>query len=654
MGIDSRKIKGLISACAAFAAFSGAIAQQDPATPSQPGADSGANTTAPANAAPTPAAQGASTTPGATPGNAAAADYLFNKTPQEGSAGAEAANVSKMMKQRAIAQDALGLGQIPDEQLRARFIKFLGTPEVTLDRLNTYNVLFEKTRTLLRDRRLMEAWRELHTMAEFEDVDAGVSRELANRIENIWGVNRNTDAIALQNQKLEEQAKQTARGVDRLSERARAEDVKYNRLMNGSGKEKGGAPNGGVPSAGGSAPDISAAPNMQNLLGKMQLTDEYLRGMELKAKMKMNEMQAQKTFDKAKADFGEYISTLYQSGRYRHVLLASEFYLRLFDQTDYPVAVGQQVNAALESAREVQSAVEVFNYKLERRDLVAASQRLQEAFLLSEYHPALLSLPRVKKDEIEDLNNRITKLQNMLEAKDFGALESGLGELKGRAADFDATKPMAIVNGIKLEARLRLAKAKIAGQQGKLDEAMAEFQKAAEVWPGNPELESSAQTFITANDAGNQQLVEFDRLIADGNIRGVFEKQHAFAPAIKDDPKRVEQFKDALEKVKVAEVALEKAATFRNNGDVFGAWETVELAVQMFPNDNKLNILRGELAGRGAEFVAALNKAKEAEARSEWGYGLSCYAVAQRYYPASQIANQAIERLSKQILDSAL
>lgn len=652
MGIDSRKIKGLFSAWAACAALSIAMAQ-DPSMPPQGGNDPGTNTSAPANAAPTPAAPGTSTTPGATPGSAAAADYLFNKSPQEGSAGAEAADVSKMMKQRAIAQDALGLGQIPDEQLRARFMMFLGTPEVTMDRLNSYNVLFEKTRTLLRDRRLMEAWRELHTMAEFEDVDAGMSRELANRIENIWGVNRNTDAVALQNQKLEEQAKQTARGVDRLSERARAEDVKYNRLMNPSGREKG-APNGGVPSAAPSAPDMSSAPNMQNLLGKMQLTDEYLRGMELKAKMKMNEMQAQKTFEKAKADFGEYISTLYKGGRFRHVILASEFYLRLFDQTDYPVAVGQQVNAALESAREVQSAIEVFNYKLERRDLVAASQRLQEAFLLSEYHPALLSLPRVKKDEVEDLNNRIAKLQNMLEAKDFGALESGLAELKGRAADFDATKPMAIVNGIKLEARLRLAKAKIAGQQGKLDEAMAEFQKAAEVWPGNPELERSAQTFITANDAGNQQLVEFDRLVADGNIRGVFEKQHAFAPAIKDDPKRVEQFKDALEKVKVAEVALEKAATFRNNGDVFGAWETVELAVQMFPNDNKLNILRGELAGRGAEFVAALNKAKEAEARSEWGYGLSCYAVAQRYYPASQIANQAIERLSKQILDSAL
>jgi hypothetical protein len=108
--------------------------------------------------------------------------------------------------------------------------------------------------------------------------------------------------------------------------------------------------------------------------------------------------------------------------------------------------------------------------------------------------------------------------------------------------------------------------------------------------------------------------------------------------------------KDALEKVKIAEVAIEKANLMRANGDVFGAWETVELASKKLPDDLKLNALRGETAGRGAEFVAAINKARDAEERKELGFSLTWYAIAQRQYPASTIANDRIKRLSDEIL----
>ena len=49
----------------------------------------------------------------------------------------------------------------------------------------------------------------------------------------------------------------------------------------------------------------------------------------------------------------------------------------------------------------------------------------------------------------------------------------------------------------------------------------------------------------------------------------------------------------------------------------------------------------------------SVNKAKDAEMRQDLGYSLTWYAIAQRYYPASTIANQAIERVSKQILVKA-
>jgi hypothetical protein len=86
------------------------------------------------------------------------------------------------------------------------------------------------------------------------------------------------------------------------------------------------------------------------------------------------------------------------------------------------------------------------------------------------------------------------------------------------------------------------------------------------------------------------------------------------------------------------------------NGDVDGAWETVEIASKDWPDDTKLNRLLADLSGRSADFVSALNKARDAESKKEYGYSLTWYVNAQSYYPPSQIANDGIDRISKLIL----
>ncbi len=86
------------------------------------------------------------------------------------------------------------------------------------------------------------------------------------------------------------------------------------------------------------------------------------------------------------------------------------------------------------------------------------------------------------------------------------------------------------------------------------------------------------------------------------------------------------------------------------NGDVVGAWETIEIATQDWPDDMKLNKLLANLSGRSADFVSAINKARDAEAKKEMGYSLTWYVNAQNSYPASTIANEGIDRISKQIL----
>lgn len=603
-------------------------------------------------------AQPAAPVNGETPANTAGTtlDYLFNRKAGDGTAAKEAMDLHGRAKSRAIAQDALGVTRIEDPAMRARFEKFLGMAEVSQEELAAYKADMDRVLALLRANKTVDAWRQLYQLAEYQTIDAGVSWELANRIESIWNADRTTHRLGKSNEQLRQEVATANRNADMKSDSVRKQEIEMQRRQQSINRREGGGATGGsgqqtnIQGAG----DVNAqAPSVDTVMGKLELTEEYLKSLEAKAKIKMNELKAEKLFEQAKTDFADYITTLFQTGRHRHVLVAADFWRKIFDQGEYPVSMAQQVNAALEIAREVDGTIEVFNHRIQEREIAAATDRLQEAFMLGEFQPSVLGLPRERKKEVEAFTRRLARMQNMIEARDFAALETLLAEMKQVAPDFDTTKPLAIVNAVKLESQLRLGKARMAAQQNDLKTAMEEFQAAAEAWPANPDLQDKALTFFNSQDTQTQSLVEFDRMVAEDNYRGIYEKQILFAPAMKDDTERQEQLRAALEKVKLAETAIEKANLMRANSDVFGAWETVELAVKDLPSDLKLNALRGELAGRGAEFVAAINKATEAEARQDFGYSLTWFAIAQQHYPASQIANQAIERLSKEIIEQA-
>ncbi|MEM9399107.1 MAG: hypothetical protein AAF984_02765 [Verrucomicrobiota bacterium] len=587
-----------------------------------------------------------------------ALDYLFNKKPQEGSAAKEMMEANKISKSKLIAQEAMGGSLLEDPSMRLRFDKFLALAPVADAQLQAYQTKYDRVLSLLREGKPFDAWKTLHELAEYTYVDAGVSWELANRVESIWNTDKTKMALDKQNQKLAQNAEMAMRNADLISDSVREDEIMYQRKMRyaqgtnaNNNKNQNPLPNGGVPQGGEGAGTLPGMPAVDNVMGKLVLTSEYMKTLEAKAKIKMNELKAEKLFDQAKLDFSNYIMTLFESGRYRHVLLAADFYRKIFDEGDYPVEIAQQVNAALEIDREVRGTVDVFQYKLEQNSISSATDRLQEAFMLSEYHPAVLALDRQQKGKVELFTMKLSKMQNMIEARDFTSLEVLLEEMKQVAPDFDTTKPLAIVNAVKLESQLRLGKAKMAAQQGNLEQAMNEFQAAAEAWPGNPDLKDKALTFFNMQDVATQSLDEFDRLVEEENYRAIFDKQLAFAPAMKDDQERQGQLREALEKVKLAETAIEKANLLRNSGDVFGAWETIELVVQDLPDDNKLNALRGDLSGKAAEFVSAINKAKDAEAQGMLGYSLTWYAIAQRYYPPSQIANKAMKNLTDAIME---
>ncbi len=503
---------------AIIVASSIALAQQPPQQPVQGGTQETTVPSKPENIA------NASSSPSPTKGNgsdmSAALDYLMNRKPQDGSMGKQAFDSGKRGETKAIADDAVGNNRHEDEEMRSRFELYLGMAPVPQEILNEYFTKMKQVSTLLRGKQIFPAWKQLNELADYTMIDAGISRELANRVESIWNTDKASAGIDRKNEAIRKDVKTSNRNADMMSEQIMDDVIEYQRKLNQGNRQKQqqgqqqqvNKPNGGVPQMpqdGGNA----AMPSVAGLEGKLQLTEEYLRSLELKARIKLNELKQEKLLEQAKVNFSEYISTLYNSGRLNHVVLAADFYRKIFEEAEYPVDMAKQVNASLEIQRDVQSAIEVFRYKTDRGQLSGASDSLQAAFTANELSAAVLGLERPLKEKVADFNASLDQMRNLIEARDFGNLEILLQKMKSSATDFDTTKPMAIVNGVKLESKMRLGKAKLAAQQGNLKLAMEEFQAAAEAWPGNPDLQDKALTFFDTQDVKSQALVEFDRLV---------------------------------------------------------------------------------------------------------------------------------------------
>ncbi|MDD2710609.1 MAG: hypothetical protein PHV34_21730 [Verrucomicrobiae bacterium] len=524
--------------------------------------------------------------------------------------------------------------------VRARFEKYLNAPAADANDLARYKELVKKAQDHLLRREDKAAWQVLFELSKFE-WDAGISQALAGRVEATWDMKLSNAELDAKIERLKKEMESANWNMDVMSQPKLVTSGEHARSVPG-GKQ-------GVPArtTGGGTVNADNVPFME---GKMRAMGEYLKVVEGRAKIKVAEVKTDAIELKNKTDFQEYIAGLFTARRHVQTVLAADFFRHLYGGGDYPASMASQVNTAKEVIRDVEQAVTVFKYKLGHNELTGATEHLLNAFTASEFHTAMLGLDRESKRRIQNFGFQLVKLQSALEARDFTSVDNLIKELQKLATDFDATKPRSIVEAVKLESKMHLGNAKLAAQQGDLKTAMSEFRSAAQIWPGNPDLDMAQLGFFNSQDTKNQFQQEFDRLFEAKNYRAIFDKQLALATALVNDAKRADLLKQALEKVKSVETAIEKARLFQRNGNAFGAWEALELIAREWPDDSTLNKMRAELSAESAAFVHQIKKGEEAEKNGSTGYSLACYLNAQRLYPTSEIAKAAVERLSHRIL----
>ncbi len=604
-----------------------------------------------------PQASGGSVSPGqgSPPPNTNSSDLktLYTEKPGQGSAGQQANDMQTMMQKRSQANESLiGIETTLPPELES----FLSTPPPHPDQLAAYEKTFDAIVQLLRQRDVTKAVVSLYELSAYP-WDSGISEQLGNRILAYWDMQRDQGKLLAANAELEKKIKQSAWNADIQSSSVQKSELDYQRRLNqaNSGKQAAKQQNADANNSNGKngafLPNpAQAATAVGSVMGRLRLAEDYFQTLDSRARTRLNEMEAKANEKKARSDFQGNIKTLFENGRHYHSKLAVDFYRVVMGDGDFPAALATQAAQAAEIVQRIRSDAPVIAAKVQSKRLASASQMLREDFTISRLHPALQAIPLESRMIIQDYFADLQKLQNMAESRDFAAMEKQIARMEESVVDFDATKPRAYVNAMRNESNMRLGMAKIAAQKGDLDKSMEEFKAATMAWPENPAIAQASKEFFNKQDAMSQSGEDFDKAFAKGDYREIFDKQLQYATAVHGDKKKEGQLKQALETVKEAEMALEKAKLLERNRDVSGAWETLELASEEWPEDSELNKRRADLSVRASDYVKSISNAKDAEAAGNMGSSLAWFLNAQQTYPPSQIANEAIERLSDKIL----
>jgi len=249
-----------------------------------------------------------------------ALDYLFNHKAQEGSTMKAGNEVASALADKIKAVDVLKTPGLDDPEVRARFETYLSLKEVPQPRIDEYFGKMQKVSDSLKQGDTFGAWKILYSLGTYQDLDAGISRELAARVETFWNTDRTKNGLEIANNQLRD-------NIDTYNHNADldAQDIQYandqklqkvkgnNNNNNANNASTSNATNSALqsPNADPDAAEAALMPVMNSSLqGKMEMTAEYLNLLEARFKIKLNEAKANKMSDQDRMDFADYITTL--------------------------------------------------------------------------------------------------------------------------------------------------------------------------------------------------------------------------------------------------------------------------------------------------------------------------------------------------------
>ncbi|MDA0814256.1 MAG: hypothetical protein O3C21_17935 [Verrucomicrobia bacterium] len=616
-----------------------------------------AQTEAPADAASTPApgvSQSTSATPPGSPGSL-----------EPGFLGREVPLIDPATE--TVTWDGKTWSITNNRLFRARFEKYLGAKEADPDEDAGYRAALDEVLEALSPKReggpsLPRAIASL-TKASQYPIDARISDSLVNTVYGVWLARNSARAMAEANKELDRERKQLAHNMEVASD------------GNGLGERRSQSKLPGT--AGGEASDArdeareARSDGADMTVGRVGL---YIkRTAEIEAMSAVNKTKAGISEIKSKLEFQGLILQLLVQRRFEHVVIGTRLYRRLFSdgdgdleikegsQVDHVFARGIGVNPTLssvdaiasEAIREVAEGIEAFQFYADRGDLESASKRLSEAFMVGEYLPGVRTLPRTEKMRVLEFVRDSNQLVSALEVHNFGLVEELVDKLQKSAPDFDSSKARAAVESARTVAGMHLQKARNAAIAQQLEVVAVELEKAATIWPNNPELKSVSDLIFERGDAHTRVLDDLNSLIAQKNYRQIFLDQAKYLAASIGKKEYEDKLKEVIEDMTLVQMGLQQAKGLSAKGDKHGAWEIVEEMREKFPTDAEISVMSAQLTGEVAQFVSWLKNAKRLEEARKLGPALAYYLKAKEVYPVSSYVEEGVDRIVADLFPDA-
>jgi tetratricopeptide (TPR) repeat protein len=598
---------------------------------------------------------------------------------------------------------------------KSRFERYLSTPVDETD-YEPFRELFNRIKGMLSlnndnldEETMQEAWKLLFDLAEF-DSDGGNSQIIASQVHNAWRVRNEKKNIEVGIAELERQRILQERiVVNRMDviennlrvPRMRGGEAQQDTTAGGRGT--GTIPNttqdtgssnqdessteensrsssvstapqfGGLDMAMNSASSV-ATPQMDNdytpIKGKLSEPAFRLRDLaRTETEINVLNLKGYQSAIQAKLQFQSQILGFFMQRRFEHVLIASQFYRKIFKgssqkldvghkelaqffpNTDMTYTIDMLAQVSQEAINDVNNSMKSIESSYELGDRIVALKRLQETFFLGEFVPSVYLFDDTKKKVLLDIYRLMKEAKDLFDVKDYLEAEKAIHEIEELAEDFSSRQVLSAMNSAKNLSNYSISAAYQYREMGQPDKVTEQLTKAIEIWPSNPKIQEFQESTNQLLSKTVQGTTDFDDLLKQQSFRAIFERRNELGLSIGNDTARLTQLDEIVKKIATVDFLLNQCEEMVAQKNPYGAWEVLENAIKLEPNDNKINKMRANLALQVGDFVQKLDLAQRQEKENLLSPSLTNFMAAQDIYPASQTSRLAIERVSALILE---
>ena len=551
---------------------------------------------------------------------------------------------------------------------KARFERYLNSPVPS--KVFEYDKEIEEVLQILalnklgnRTSSIVDAWEKLFEMGEYEE-DENNSLIIANTVSDVWRVkkeNRNLEfskeelkQIELYQQTVIANRKRNLK--NNLEKRAQLES---RRGRADSSKNSGGANEEIIASIKNESDELSSEAQFRVL--DLAKTTSEIAGLQTRSIS--NAVQA-------KLIFQSQILSLFVQRRFKHCLIACNFYRYIFSSSAQKLEVGKEVikeffpdsnfvatvnsleQLSLDALSDIKTSMIAIDNAYLNNQRVTALRRLQETFFLGERNSLVKVFDLEKKQQLLQLYREMEVTQQLADLKDYDALELSLGKITSLTSDFPDRSVLSYVNANKRASNIALMSAQQQIISGEAEKGRVYLEDAIRFWPLNPAVDEFTTQMNREVNLTLKATETFDNLLVRKNYREIYDRSMEFGLAFTQDPERAARLKEISQNLLRIDGLIVQSEELLAQENPFAAWEFLDQAAKIDPDDPLLNRAQSKLAPKVALYVNVIDQAQSAEKKGFYSKSLVKYLQAQDQYPASRICRVGIERVSNVLLET--